>query len=161
MRSLPIIVFLVGYSFSALTAQWPPAIAPGARVQARLPEVQYQFSGSRGHPIRGRVTALTADTLYLAVTDSVGPLAIPRRLIQRLDRSRGVPSRGASAVRRGLLAGAGTALLFALLNDFDEPPRRMSTESAALFGAGFGLATGAVLGAVFPRERWKRVRLED
>jgi hypothetical protein len=161
MRSLPIVIFLVGHSVSALAAQWPSEIAPGARVQARLPEVQYQFNGWRGHPIRGRVTALTADTLYLAVTDSVGPLAIPRRLIQRLDWSRGVPSPAASAARRGLLAGVGTALLFALLNELDEPPRRMSTESAALFGAGFGLATGAVLGAVFPRERWKRVRLEE
>jgi hypothetical protein len=161
MRWLPIAVLLVCSAVRALTAQWPSDIAPGMRVQAHLPEVQYQFAGRRGHPIRGRIMALTADTLYLAVTDSVGPLAVPRRLIQRLEWSRGVPSRAASAARRGLVAAVGTTLLFALLNDMDEPPRRMSTESAALFGAGFGLTTGAVLGAVFPRERWKRVRLPE
>ena len=161
MRSIAIIVLLVLNSVAALAGQWPSAITVGARVQARLPELQYQFDGRRGLLIRGRVTALTLDTLYLAVTDSLGPLAVPRRLIQHLDYSRGVPSRSASAARRGLLAGAGAALLFALLNDAEEEPGRMNAGSAALLGAGVGLTTGAVLGALFPHERWKRVRLKE
>jgi hypothetical protein len=43
------------------------------------------FDGRRGHLIRGQIMALTPDTLYLAVTDSLGPLAVPRRLIEHLD----------------------------------------------------------------------------
>jgi len=134
-------------------------IAPGTRVRARLPEAQYQADGRRGHLLRGRVTALTADTLYLAVTDSVGPLAVPRRLIERLDYSRGVPSRASSAVTRGLLLGAGSALLLVLLNESEDASERASTGTAALVGAGLGFTTGAVYGALYPRERWKAVRL--
>jgi hypothetical protein len=140
---------------SSLAAQWPTGVTPGARVQARLPETQLQIEGPRGHLVRGRVTALTADTLYLAVTDSLGPLAIPRPLILRLDLSRGVPSRGESALRRGLgtaVAGALTGLLVAAFDDDVE------SGDGALVGAGIGLAVGAISGALFPRERWKRAR---
>jgi hypothetical protein len=160
MPSIALIVFLVVGSFSSLAAQWPAGIAPGARVQVRLPELQYQVGGRRGQLVRGRVTALTPDSLYLAITDSLGPVAIPRHLIERLAYSRGVPSRVSSAARRGLFAGAATALLFAVLNEMDEQPSRASTGSAALVGAGVGLTTGAVLGAIYPHERWKGVRLE-
>jgi hypothetical protein len=160
MASIPLIVFLVVSSVSSLAAQWPAGIAAGARVQARLPEVQYQVDGRRGQLVRGRVTALTPDSLYLAITDSLGPVAVPRHLIERLAYSRGVPSRVSSAARRGLFAAAGTALLFVLLNEMDEEPGRASTGSAALVGAGVGLTTGALLGAIYPRERWKGVHLE-
>jgi hypothetical protein len=102
---------------------------------------------------------LAQDSLYLAVTDSVGPLAIPRRLIQRLDRSRGVPSRTTSALFRGARDGAAFALLMVLLNEMDEDPD-LSTGEAALAGGGIGFALGAVVGALRPEERWRRVRLE-
>jgi hypothetical protein len=82
---------------ATLGAQRPAEITPGVRVRARLPEAQYPRGGTRGHLLRGRVTTMTADTLYLAITDSVGPLAVPRSLIERLDYSRGVPSRASSA----------------------------------------------------------------
>ena len=157
---IALIVLLAATSFPNLAAQWPAGIAVGARVQARLPEVQYQVDGRRGQLVRGRVTALTPDSLYLAITDSLGPVAVPRHLIERLAYSRGVPSRVSSAARRGLFAGAATALLFVLVNEMDEEPGRTSTGSAALFGAGVGLMTGAALGAIYPRERWKGVRLE-
>jgi hypothetical protein len=160
MLSLALIIILVVSSLSNLAAQWPPGIVPGARIQARLPEVQYQVDGRRGQLVRGRVTALTPDSLYLAIADSLGPVAVPRHLIERLAYSRGVPSRVSSAVRRGLFAGVGTALLFMLVNEMDEEPGRASAGSAALVGAGVGLTTGAVFGAIYPRERWKGVRLE-
>src|SRR5688500_14447305 len=72
-------------------AQWPSELVPGVRVQVRLPEAEFQPVGRRGHLLRGRIVRLAQDSLYLAITDSVGPLAIPRSLIQRLDHSRGVP----------------------------------------------------------------------
>ena len=128
-------------------------------MRARLPEVQYQVGGARGHLLRGRVTALTPDTLYLAITDSLSPLGVPRSLIERLDYSRGVPSRASSALKRGLIAGAGYALLMVLINETDEEPERVSAGTAALVGGGFGLAIGGVFGALHPQERWKSVRL--
>ena len=113
---------------SSLFAQWPADLASGARVRARLPEIQYQVDGRRGHLIRGRVTALSADTLYLAVADSLGPLAIPRSVIQRLDVSRGVPSRGLSALQRGVLSGALGALTGLLVFGIDDEPDGIGPE---------------------------------
>lgn len=144
---------------TTLSAQWPASITPGTRVRVRLPEVQYQADSRRGHLLRGRVTALAPDTLYLAVTDSLGPLAVPRALIEHLDISRGVPSRATSALRRGLLAGAGTALLVVLFNEMREGSDRTSAGTAALVGAGFGVSFGALTGALYPRERWASVRV--
>ncbi len=143
----------------AARAQWPPEIITGTRVQAKLPEAQFQPVGRRGHLVRGRVVDLATDTLYLAVTDSVGPLAIPRHLIERLDYSRGVPSRASSALTHGVRTGAAMALLLVLLNGLEEGSDRMSTGTAALAGAGVGFTLGAVVGAFRPQERWREVRL--
>jgi hypothetical protein len=153
------ILLLAGLGFSETTAQWPATVESGARARVRLPEVQYQETVRRGHLLRGRVIALTPDTLYLAITDSVGPLAIPRPLIQRLDLSRGVPSRGANALRQGLISGALNALVLVLINEVGTS--EWDTGEAALIGGGIGFATGAIFGAIFPRERWKSVRISS
>ena len=162
MRLLPgwMLVAALGTTVAAqgLEAQWPAEIVPGARVRARLPEMQYQQGNQRGHLLRGRVSRLSADTLYLAITDSVGPLAVPRHLIQRLDYSRGVPSRLSSALTRGLVSGAVLAGTLALFNELWEDPGT-STGDAALIGAAIGFGTGAIVGAIFPIERWKSVKL--
>lgn len=144
---------------SLLGAQWPSELTVGARVRAHLPEAQYQPDARRGHLLRGRIAALADDTLYLAITDSVGPLALPRPLIQRLDLSRGVPSRGVSALREGVtlgIVGAATGLVvFSLL----DAPNDADAGEVALIYAGINFGVGAILGALFPRERWGRVRL--
>jgi hypothetical protein len=144
-----------------LAAQWPAGLAPGDRVRARLPEAEYQIAGPRGHELRGRITALSPDTLYLAVTDSLGPLAIPRRLVQRLDVSRGVPSRGLSALQRGAVSGVTGALTGLIAFGIDDEPDGVDAETAALVWGGVGVVMGGVIGALYPRERWKRVRLGE
>ena len=154
-----LVLLLSLFPTAGASAQWPTEIVTGARVQARLPEVQFQPVGRRGHLLRGRVAGLAPDTLYLAVTDSVGPLAIPRDLIERLDYSRGVPSRAESAVVQGLRTGAAMALLLVLWNELEEEPDQTSTATAALVGGGVGVALGGLVGALRPQERWRRVRL--
>jgi hypothetical protein len=158
LRCARLSLLLSHLPIAGASAQWPPEIVPGTRVQAQLPETQFQPAARRGHLLRGRVAGLAPDTLYLAVTDSVGPLAIPRNLIERLEYSRGVPSRTSSALLRGLQAGAAMALVLVLWNELDEGPDRTSTGTAALVGGGVGFATGALLGALRPQERWRRVR---
>jgi hypothetical protein len=158
-RQLGPIILLAGLGFSQAAAQWPPAVEPGTRVRVRLPELQYQESARRGHLLRGRVMGLARDTLYLEITDSVGPLAVPRSLIQRLDLSRGVPSRVANALRQGAISGVLWGLTLVLVNEMDDTPR--GAGETALIGGGIGFATGAILGAIFPRERWKSVRLNS
>jgi hypothetical protein len=144
-----------------LAAQWPRSLAPGDRVRVRLPEAQYQLDGSRAHLIRGRITGLVPDTLYLAVTDSVGPLVIPRSLVQRLDISRGAPSRGVSALQRGLIFGVANALAALVAFGINDEPDGIDSRDAALVWGGSGLVIGGVLGALYPRERWKRVQLDQ
>jgi hypothetical protein len=160
MKSFILIIASTSVALQAAHAQWPAQLTPGARVQVRLPEIQYQFDWVRGQPIRGRVASLASDTLYLAVGDSLGPLAVPRRLIQRLEYSKGVPSRFASATKRGLLSAALFASVAAFINEHQDAPREHSTGDVALVWGGVGLAIGATLGAIFPIERWKKVKLE-
>jgi hypothetical protein len=157
MRSLSLTFLLVLTASQQLASQWPSQITSGARVQVRLPELQYQFAGHRGHYLRGKVTTLTADTLYLAVTDSLTPIPIPRPFIERLEYSRGVPSRGASALRQGLISGVTSAIFFVLVNELYDDDT--SAGDAALFGGAVGLTVGGITGALWPKERWKRVEL--
>jgi hypothetical protein len=157
-RWMCLALLLIAWPMSWASAQWPAEVAPGARIQVRLPEAEFQGAPRRGHLLRGRVVRLVPDSLYLAVTDSVGALAIPRHLVERLEYSRGVPSRTSSALLRGLRAGAATAVFLVLLNERDDDPE-ISTGEAALLGGGVGFVMGAVVGALRPEERWRRVRL--
>lgn len=134
LRTLGCLLFVVGTAISSAESQWPAGLAPGTRIRVRLPEVQYQETFKRGQLIRGRVRELTPDTLYLAVTDSVGHLAVPRSLIQHLDVSRGVPSRISNALRQGLIQGAVTALTLVLLVELDDQSH--DEGDAALVGGG-------------------------
>jgi hypothetical protein len=149
-----VLMALAGWTVP-LAAQWPPQVTPGTRVQVRLPEAQHQV-GPRGQLLRGRVTGLAQDTLYLAVADSVGPLAIPRSFVQRLEISRGAPSRGVSALLGGLLGGAFGAATFYLVTVIS--PNGGDSGDAALMGGAIGLGLGGLSGALWPQERWKRVR---
>jgi hypothetical protein len=153
---IPIFLLNVGL-ITSLPAQWPEEIAAGSRVRVRLPEKEYQFDGRRGHLLRGRVRALSPDTLYLAVTDSIGPIAIPRSVISQLALSRGVPSRAESAVKRGLLNGVLSALVVVAMYELEDSPGDWSTGTVALAGGGIGFGLGAIFGAIYPRERWKRL----
>ena len=158
-RGAGLVLLLSQLPTAGASAQWPREIVTGTRVQAQLPEAQFQPVGRRGHLLRGRVAGLAADTVYLAVTDSVGRLAIPRHLIERLEYSRGVPSRAASALTQGVRTGAAMALLLVVWNALEEEPDRTSTGTAALVGGGVGIVLGGVVGALRPQERWQRVRL--
>jgi hypothetical protein len=91
----------------------------------------------------------------------VGPLAIPRTLLQRLEISKGVPSRGLSALKRGVFGGASAALTALILFGLDDEPDGTDSGDAALAAGGVGLVLGSVFGALYPRERWKRVRLGE
>jgi hypothetical protein len=132
-------------------------MVPGARVQVQVPERQYQFDIHRGQMLRGKVRGISADTLYLAVADSIGPLAIPRRLIQHAYLSRGVPSGGESAIRRGIGGAIGGVLVGWVIGALDDD---IDNGDAALIGGAIGLGTGALFGVLFPQERWKRMKWE-
>jgi len=139
-------------------AQFPAELQPGMRVRVWIPETTRQEQGpDRRQLLRGTVESVDG-TLRLRVPGTVGPLAIPRASVRRLDVSRGV-SRGASMLERAVGGAIGGAIAFALLND----PRRSGGPHyrtdwrAAGVGAAWGGGIGAVVGLAFPHERWRRV----
>lgn len=153
-----LLLCVVASSPAPLVAQ----VAVGERVQLSLPEQagQPDTPWRRGMLIRGSVDRLAGDTLHLRVEGATAPLPVPFTAIRTAWRSRGVPSRAASALRRGLETGLIVGLFaFATYNvdrwDFGQSSRAQ----AGVAGAAIGALAGAVHGALFPAERWREVRL--
>jgi hypothetical protein len=144
-----------------LAAQFPADVAVGTRVRVVLPDSLRQSSGPwRQQWLRGDVAALAGDTLYLQLQGAARAVPIRRVAIRRIDRSLGVPSRPESALRGAVgwaVLGALYGLLLNSTNAQDWRDRSVG-ESAAL-GAGIGAGIGFIVGAIFPSERWRRVRL--
>ena len=144
-----------------LQAQFPAEVQPGSRVRVWVPERQRQMEGPvRRQLLRGYVNMLTPDTLYLTIPGTVGPVAVARMNVRRLQLSRGV-SRPGSAFERAVGGAIGGAISWASLND---PRRRGGPHyrtdwQAAGVGASWGAGIGAVTGLIFPHEQWRRVRL--
>jgi hypothetical protein len=164
VRSITVIgcvIAALGLSPHTARAQFPAEVQPGVRVRVWLPEPNRQLDGPwRRQLLRGSVESLTPDTLLLSIPGTAGTVAVPRITMRRLELSRG-ESRGASALERAVGGAIGGAITYALMND----PRRSGGPNyrtdwrAAGVGAAWGAGAGAVVGLVFPHERWHRVRL--
>ena len=156
-RLLIVIVLLVAVSRFAV-AQFPAEVRPGTRVRVWIPEPARQEEGpNRRQLLRGTVESVDG-SLRLRVPGTTGALAIPRTAVRRLDVSLGV-SRAASMVERAVGAAIGGAVAYAALND---PRRRGGPHyrtdwQAAGVGAAWGGGIGAVVGLIWPHERWDRV----
>jgi hypothetical protein len=142
-------------------AQFPTAVQSGVRVRVWLPEEYRQLDGPwRRQLLRGTVESVAGDTLHLSVPGSSAALAIPRASIKRLDISLGPPSRGASMAERAFAGAVGGAISTVILNETWPGGRYYHrTWRAAGAGAQWGAITGAIVGFVFPNERWRRARL--
>ena len=156
------VALLHGWSTSAAGQQPAPTVSVGMRVRVRVAESAAQRETPFQHwqQLRGEVTKVTPDTLSLRPAEGLGELAVPLSAIQRLDRSAGVPSRGASALQNGAVSALAGAVLFALSYRRGEWDYGVVNRGeAAALGAGFGLVSGAIWGALAPTERWRRVQL--
>jgi hypothetical protein len=154
--------FSVALIARPLAAQFPPDVAVGTRVRVVLPDAHRQSWGwPREQWVRGEVATLAADTLYLRVPGTESSVAIRRTTIKRIERSLGVPTPAESAVR----GAVGWALMGAVLGlatgwpDWDGGRNERRAGDRAALGAATGAAAGFILGAIFPTERWRRVRL--
>ena len=132
----------------------------GDRVRIVLPEAQAQDETPlmRQFILRGTLTRLAAETLYVRPPGVPSALAVPNAVALTIHVSKGVRSRARSAARAGFLA----ALLGATFTGFTyEEPGHMygviNRSEAIALGAGFGAVFGGLWGVVFPTERWQRV----
>jgi hypothetical protein len=158
MRSLIVIsLFLTAPGLAV--AQFPAEVQSGARVRIWIPESNRQEQGpDRRQLLRGTVESVDGGTVRLRVPNTAGSLAIPRASVRRLDVSRGV-SRGASMVERAVGGAIAGAITLGLMNDpgnSSGPHFRTDWEAAGV-GAAFGGGFGAVVGLIWPYERWRRV----
>lgn len=95
--------------------------------------------------LRGDLISVTPDSITLKPHNDASPVSIANDGIRQLDISRGV-SRTRSALKTGLQGALAWYILSA--HEYEED---------ALLWAGGGFALGAVIGAIWPQERWKRV----
>jgi len=158
MRLYIVIGFLL-FAPSFAEAQFPAEVRPGTRVRVWIREGERQAEGpNRRLLLRGNVESVNAGTVRLGVPGTAGSLAIPRASVRRLDISKGV-SRGASMFERavgGAIAGAIT--LASMNNPRNETGPNFRTDwEAAGMGAAFGGAAGAIVGLIWPYERWRKV----
>jgi hypothetical protein len=143
-----------------LAAQFPADVALRSRVRVVLPDsLRQEWGPPRQQWLRGEVARLTADTLYLQLQGAAAPVPIHRAAIKRIDRSLGLPSRPESALRGALTWAFWGALYWAAIRQTDDgrTADRFGDDLAA--GAAVGAGAGFILGAMFPSERWRRVRL--
>jgi hypothetical protein len=158
---LLIVLVMLALAGQPAPAQFPEEIGVRARVRVVRPDSLRQPSGPpREQWLRGEVAALAADTLYLRLQGTAAPLPIRRAEIRRIDRSLGVPGRVESAFRGAVAWAVVGGLTYAALrriDDRDRTWRRFGDDLGE--GATIGAGVGFILGAVFPSERWRRVRL--
>lgn len=102
--------------------------------------------------LRGVLTELSDDSVTIRFHPGASPLTVSVNGIHQIDVSRGV-SRSRTAVKQALLGAAYIGGLGAM---GDHEWGGGSTENY-LISAGGGFVIGAVLGSIFPEERWKRV----
>ena len=151
-----VVVLMLAARGEALEGQ----LVVGERVRVIVREEQRQDEDAtrRRLVLRGDLTRVSGDTLFLRPAGTVGELGIPMSSAQRLYRSEGVRSRAVSVIRNAVILGGLGVLYGGLLhNPRDDDPFE-GRGKAYLYGAAVGAATGIVWGALFPTERWQRVR---
>jgi hypothetical protein len=162
MRLLVLSISALLYVPSLASAQFPADIQPGVRVRVHLPEAYRQATTpSNRQALRGIVESISQDTLRLTVPGAGGTLSVATGSIRRLEMSRGAPSRTVSAIEQALGGAMSGAIALAIANDEygSDWPHYRSDWRAAGVGAAIGGGAGALIGLLFPTERWRRVRL--
>jgi hypothetical protein len=153
-RHTPFLVaFIMCVPGSAQSQRVPDGsdIPVGARVSVVLPDSLRPSSFlTRSRSLMGTVARATNDTLYLQV-GTPDTVRVARSSMRRLFISRGI-SRSRSALQQGVFAGA----MFMLIAQ-GTPDNRTSFGDALPYGAA-GVGLGAIVGALFPYEHWRRVR---
>ena len=150
------LAFLILASTAGAQSQAP--IAPDTRVRIDLRTTERShFGRERAQSVVGRVSAFEGDTLLLVVRPGSDPVRVPRNAMRAAYVSGGVPHRWQAALRGAvmpaLVGAALSAATASVRRKADDPtPGEMALSSAA-----WGAATGAVLGAWSPRERWHRI----
>ena len=135
-----------------------PTIAAGTRVRVTVSSAsRSSFFDSRVERFRGTLLSSSPDTLYLALSNVDGSIAIPRTAVRRVETSLGT-SRWPTAIKAGIVG----AVLFGgrMWVAHEDPRTRRFPDAwqAVAVGSTAGFAAGAWLGSRHPSERWRAAR---
>ena len=160
-RRIGILACVMLMSALGLPAQELP-VPVSARVRLTLPEPGPRRFGVHA-PERwliGELVSVTSDTFAIRPHPVLAPIAVPRAAVHRLEISRGAPSRWRTAAVDAV-GGAIVGLMWGhgLYDAGLRGPRFDSGARARATGAVYGAVGLATLGALFPREQWRRVSL--
>ena len=138
------------------------AVPVNARVRVDLPGGERSLlRRERAQSVIGTLETISGDTLLVAVRTGAALLRIPAGSIRGLNVSRGRPPRWRAALEGALvpalIAGALSAAGGSIRRKEGDPsPGQMAATSA-----GWAAASGALLNAWSPRERWRAVPLSS
>jgi hypothetical protein len=144
-----------------VAAQFPTDVAVGSRVRVVVADsVRQQWAPSTPQWLRGDIAAISRDVLYLQLPNTEAPVPIRHSAIRRLDRSLGVPRRPESALRGAIAGALWGAFFLGLTQSMDQGGFNDSgVWDNVGEGAAIGAGAGFLLGAIFPTERWRHIRL--
>lgn len=141
-----------------LRAQAPDPGQREVRVRVEFTSAEPPSFWRRGvQSMIGTTVPNTGDTLLLMLRPDAGPIRIPRASIRELYVSQGRRTRWASAVRGAIAPALIGAALSAAATTIHRKVGDPGPGRAALTSAIWGGASGAVLGAWSPEERWRRL----
>ena len=155
-----ICALLVLLLLPVLVAGQERSLVPGERIRIRLSEQPRSIEGAaQPQLLRGSFVGFSGDTVLLRLHPAAGITAVAREGIDRLDVSGGVRSRFESAAVNGVtFALFGTIERVAWRYIDDDRLGHETTLESALIGAAGGALIGVTIGALFPQERWRRLR---
>lgn len=132
------------------------SLVAGARVRVTI-ENSVQPTGvrQRNESIRGTLISTSPDSLVFRPGPEMGTLTVPWSTVRRVEISLGA-SRVHSALTKAVPAGLAGAAICASTRCGEQ---FRSRGERVIYGAAVGVALGATLGALFPNERWRPVRL--
>ena len=102
--------------------------------------------------LRGVVTRLTQDSITLVIHPQASPVTVATDGLYQIDVSRGI-----NATRSAFLGGIRGAVTWAWVGSLGDEEFGDGAAENMLIWAGGGFVVGAVFGAIFPDERWRRV----
>lgn len=149
-----------GAQFSAAYVV-PAPIDSGARIRVSVAsDVRQTWPlAARVHRFQATVRAMSADTLYVEVPNTVGRVAVPRASIRWLEVSLGRPSRWARAIEVGVVGAVIFGARMRAAHEDPETRRFDAAWKAVAVGAAMGFGVGAYFGGRQPSERWAMARL--
>ena len=162
LASLGAVISFLVLGPAAASGQSRDSISANTRVRIDFPTGQRSwFRRQHAQSVVGTLEEARGDTLLLVVRPGAVPLRIPRAAVGTLYVSRGRPPRWRGALEGAVVPALITAALSAAgasirRREGDPSPAQMAASSAAWVGA-----SGALLGAWSPKERWRAVSRPD